>query len=75
VLPLVHNQLDVLSDGLRQPHGQAIRRRLCVLAANLFQLAGEIFFDGNRYTDAAHCYALAAMAGKEAARSTCGRAP
>ncbi|HEY0688572.1 MAG TPA: helix-turn-helix domain-containing protein, partial [Kribbella sp.] len=66
VLPLVRNHLDALSEGLRQPHGQAIRQRLCVLAADLFQLAGEIFFDGNHYTDAAHCYTLAATAGKEA---------
>ncbi|HEU5475178.1 MAG TPA: helix-turn-helix domain-containing protein [Actinophytocola sp.] len=66
VLPMVRTQLDVLADGLRGPHGPAARRRLCLLAADLFQLAGEIFFDGNAYTDAAHCYTLAATAGKEA---------
>jgi hypothetical protein len=44
----------------------ALHRRLCALAADLFQLAGEIHFDANRYTEAAHCYALAASAGKEA---------
>ena len=32
----------------------------------LFQLAGEIFFDSNRYTDAAGCYNIAADAGREA---------
>ncbi|MGH3621978.1 MAG: transcriptional regulator [Sciscionella sp.] len=36
------------------------------MAADLFQVAGEIFFDGDRYTDAAHCYTLAATASKEA---------
>ncbi|WP_241829046.1 helix-turn-helix domain-containing protein [Saccharothrix sp. CB00851] len=66
VLPLVRAQLDVLSTGLRHPQTPAIRQRLCELSADLFQLAGEIFFDGDRYTDAAHCYTLAATAGKEA---------
>src|SRR6266567_2936071 len=32
----------------------------------VFQLAGEVMFDANQYTDAAHCYALAASASKEA---------
>ncbi|MEV0675853.1 helix-turn-helix transcriptional regulator [Actinosynnema sp. NPDC050436] len=69
VLSLVRAQLDVLTDALRRPQTPAIRRRLCELAADLYQLAGEIFFDGDRYTDAAHCYALAATAGREAAAS------
>jgi tetratricopeptide (TPR) repeat protein len=30
------------------------------------QLAGEIFFDANKYSDAAYCYTLAAVASKEA---------
>ncbi|WP_037973540.1 helix-turn-helix transcriptional regulator [Streptomyces sp. NRRL WC-3742] len=42
------------------------RRRLCETTADLLQLAGEIFFDGNRYTDAAQCYALAVSAAREA---------
>ncbi|MGQ0841771.1 helix-turn-helix domain-containing protein [Actinokineospora sp.] len=66
VLPLVRAQFDVLSEGLRRPQTPASRQRLCALSADLFQLAGEIFFDGDRYTDAAHCYTLAATAGKEA---------
>ena len=65
LLPLVRNQLGVLTDGLRRSAGPA-RRQLCLLAADLFQLAGEVFFDGNRYTDAAHCYTLAATAGGQA---------
>jgi transcriptional regulator with XRE-family HTH domain len=66
VLPLVRAQLDVLSEGLRRSQTPGIRQRLCELSADLFQLAGEIFFDGDRYTDAAHCYTLAATASKEA---------
>ncbi|MEU3771588.1 helix-turn-helix transcriptional regulator [Amycolatopsis keratiniphila] len=66
VLPLVRTQLDVLTDALRQSQTPATRRRLCQLAADLFQLAGEIYSDGDRYTDAAHCYTLAAAASKEA---------
>lgn len=67
VLPLVRAQLDVLTEALRRPQTPALRQQLCELTADLFQLAGEIFFDGDRYTDAAHCYTLAATAGKEAA--------
>lgn len=66
VLPLVREQLAALTTRLAEPHDQRAHRRLCGLAADLFQLAGEIFFDANRYTDAAHCYTLAASAGKEA---------
>ncbi|WP_229907734.1 transcriptional regulator [Amycolatopsis oliviviridis] len=66
VLPLVRTQLGVLTDALCQSRAPAIRQRLCELAADLFQLAGEIYFDGDRYTDAAHCYTLAADASKEA---------
>jgi transcriptional regulator with XRE-family HTH domain len=68
-LPLVRAQLHVLTDSLGRPQTSAIRRRLCELTADLYQLAGEIFFDGDQYTDAAHCYALAATADKEAAAS------
>jgi tetratricopeptide (TPR) repeat protein len=66
VLPLVREQLAALTARLAEPHDQRTHQRLCALAADLFQLAGEIFFDGDRYTDAAHCYTLAASAGKEA---------
>ncbi|MFJ3217685.1 transcriptional regulator [Kitasatospora sp. NPDC086801] len=37
-----------------------------MLVGDLYQLAGEILFDANRYTDASHCYTLAAAAGREA---------
>ena len=38
----------------------------CEVIADLYQLAGEIYFDANQYTEAAHCYTLAAIAGQEA---------
>lgn len=36
------------------------------MTADLFQLAGEICFDANHHTEAAHCYTLAAAASREA---------
>ena len=65
VYPLVRDQLSLLIDQLgrrRSARSTAAVRPAC----DLFQLAGEIFFDSNRYTDAAHCYPLAAYAGREA---------
>ncbi|MFC5183587.1 helix-turn-helix domain-containing protein [Actinomadura harenae] len=66
VYPAVHQQLDVLTGALRQPHSQVVHERLCMSVGDLFQLAGEIMFDANMYTDAAHCYTLAADASREA---------
>jgi len=68
VLPLVCDQLDVLIHTWPQPIGRNvdIHRRLCMLASELLQLAGEIFFDANKYSDAAYCYTLSAAASKEA---------
>ncbi len=66
VYPLVRDQLGMLIDSMERTHSPAAHERLCVLACDLFQLAGEIFFDSNRYTDAAYCYTLAASAGREA---------
>ena len=65
VLPLVNTHLAVITSRLRDAGGAA-RQELCVLVSDLFQLSGEIFFDQNRYTDAAHCYTLAADAAREA---------
>jgi len=64
--PIVREHLGVLVSALQRTHSEEVHRELCSLIADLFQLAGEIFFDSNRYTDAAHCYTLAASAGKEA---------
>jgi transcriptional regulator with XRE-family HTH domain len=67
VFPAVCEHLDVLVAGLRQqPDDTPEHRRLAELTAELLQLAGEILFDCNRYTEAAHCYTLAATAGREA---------
>jgi transcriptional regulator with XRE-family HTH domain len=64
--PMVRGQLDVLVSALQQARGSAMHHRVCELASDLFQLAGEILFDGNQYTSAAHCYTLAAQAAREA---------
>jgi len=69
VYPLVRQQLAVLTAHLSSGQPEASHRQLCILACDLFQLAGEICFDGNRYTDAAHCYALAASVGRDAGSS------
>ncbi|MFI6350553.1 helix-turn-helix transcriptional regulator [Streptomyces sp. NPDC050560] len=64
VRPVVTGQLTALNESLSDrpsPHGPR-----CVAAGDLFQLAGELAFDGNRYTDAAAAYSLAASASKEA---------
>lgn len=66
VLPLVCDQLDVLIFDLSRSRGISTHRRLCALTSELLQLAGEIFFDANKYSDAAYCYTLAATASKEA---------
>ncbi|WP_031066967.1 helix-turn-helix domain-containing protein [Streptomyces sp. NRRL WC-3742] len=66
VYPMVRHQLGLLAKGLGEGQSDASRRQLCMLVGDLYQLAGEIFFDANRYTDAAHCYTLAASASKEA---------
>ncbi|MCV2460421.1 helix-turn-helix domain-containing protein [Streptomyces sp. ICN988] len=64
VYPVVQSQLVALNDSLRDGGGQV--GTLCVVAGDLFQLAGELAFDANRYDDAAVSYALAASASKEA---------
>lgn len=65
VLPMVNEHLAVLTGRLRAAGGTA-RAQLCAMASEIWQLSGEIFFDGNRYTDAAHCYNLAADTAREA---------
>jgi transcriptional regulator with XRE-family HTH domain len=66
VYPLARQQLTVITRQMSSGQPEAAHRQLCALACDLFQLAGEICFDGNRYTEAAHCYALAITAGREA---------
>ncbi|MGH3593755.1 MAG: transcriptional regulator, partial [Pseudonocardiaceae bacterium] len=49
VLSLVRDQLNVLIFSLNRSQGISTHRRLCALASELLQLAGEIFFDANNY--------------------------
>ncbi|MFJ9855792.1 helix-turn-helix transcriptional regulator [Streptomyces sp. NPDC101150] len=63
VTAVVRDQLSALTDALKTS-GKA--DTLCSAAGDLFQLAGELSFDNNRYTDAAASYILAASASKEA---------
>ncbi|SMD27430.1 helix-turn-helix domain-containing protein [Kibdelosporangium aridum] len=65
-MPLVRHQLDILCTGLKHQQDDIVRQRLLALTADLLQLAGEIYFDANAYTDAAHSYTLAADASKTA---------
>lgn len=66
VYPLVRHELDFLTAQLGLSHTPATRRRLSMMAGEVFQLAGEIFFDSNHYAEAASCYTTAAIASKEA---------
>ncbi|MEU7634650.1 helix-turn-helix transcriptional regulator [Streptomyces sp. NPDC039016] len=59
VTPVVQGQLGALNDALKESSRGG---GLYEAAGDLFQLAGELSFDGNRYTDAAASYALAASA-------------
>ncbi|MFF2021299.1 helix-turn-helix transcriptional regulator [Streptomyces sp. NPDC058171] len=63
VYPVVREQLTALSESLSTRDAS---RPLLHAAADLFQLAGEVAFDANRYTDAAASYTLAASVSKDA---------
>ncbi|MFD4258000.1 helix-turn-helix transcriptional regulator [Streptomyces sp. NPDC058534] len=64
VYPVVRDQLTTLNEALASNRGSA--RALLSAAADLFQLAGEVAFDGNRYSDAVASYSLAASVSKDA---------
>jgi hypothetical protein len=66
VFAMVRRQLDALTGLLERAHPTTVHRRLCSLAADLFQLSGEVLFDASHHTEAAHCYTFAANAAKEA---------
>ncbi|WP_199185581.1 helix-turn-helix domain-containing protein [Streptomyces carminius] len=65
VYPVVRDQLSSLTKALESRSGREVRV-LCGAAGDLFQLAGELAFDRNRYLDAAAAYTLAASASKDA---------
>lgn len=62
----VLGQLQMLTELLKDAHTASLKRKLNILASDIAQLAGEIFFDKNDYHTAQSCYAFAAMAAKEA---------
>ncbi|MCC9310473.1 helix-turn-helix domain-containing protein [Kitasatospora sp. RB6PN24] len=64
-MTLVRQRISRLADGLTGPNTEAEQAFLCQQVADLYQLAGEILFDMNRYADAAQCYTLAASAARE----------
>uniref|UniRef100_A0AAU2VQD8 Helix-turn-helix domain-containing protein n=1 Tax=Streptomyces sp. NBC_00008 TaxID=2903610 RepID=A0AAU2VQD8_9ACTN len=64
VYPVIRDQLTTLNEALAGHRGSA--RPLLNAASDLFQLAGEVAFDGNRYFDAAASYSLAASISKDA---------
>ncbi|MFJ3930891.1 helix-turn-helix domain-containing protein [Streptomyces sp. NPDC090029] len=64
VYPIIRDQLSTLNEALADTRGNS--RPLLNAAADLFQLAGEVAFDANRYTDAASSYSLAASVSKDA---------
>ncbi|MET7298338.1 helix-turn-helix transcriptional regulator [Embleya sp. NPDC005575] len=65
VRPIVRDQLSTLNSSL-DGGSTAELQGLCGAAGDLFQLAGELAFDGDRYADAAASYTLAAVASREA---------
>lgn len=65
VYPVIRDQLTTLSEALAGNCGNP--QPLLSAAADLFQLAGEVAFDGNRYSDAVASYTLAASVSKDAA--------
>ncbi|MFF2325623.1 MULTISPECIES: helix-turn-helix transcriptional regulator [unclassified Streptomyces] len=64
VYPVIRDQLTALNEALAGHRGST--RPLLDAASELFQLAGEVAFDGNRYSDAAASYSLAASISKDA---------
>jgi transcriptional regulator with XRE-family HTH domain len=66
VLDGVLGQFKTLTSFLKGSHSAPIHTRLAILASDLAQLAGEIFFDANEYGVAASCYTFAMATAKEA---------
>ncbi len=66
VLPTVESQIRTLTRGLQQSHNTEQHRQLCALAGDVFQLAGEVFFDSNRYSEAGQYYAAAIDVSRDA---------
>lgn len=66
VLDGVLGQLRMYIQFLKDTHTAQTRQRLCALASDMGQLAGEIFFDLHDHDTAQSCYMFAASSAKEA---------
>ena len=66
VLDGVLGQLKTLTGFLREPASHVVHKQICILASDLAQLVGEIWFDSNEYAVAQSCYSFAADAANEA---------
>ncbi|MFI1362076.1 helix-turn-helix transcriptional regulator [Streptomyces griseochromogenes] len=66
VYPVIRHQLALLAKSLVEVRSEIDRKRLRMQVGNLYQLAGELFFDARDDALSAHCYTLAANAAKEA---------
>ncbi|WEH41882.1 helix-turn-helix transcriptional regulator [Streptomyces sp. AM 2-1-1] len=64
VYPVIRDQLTTLNEALANHRGSP--QPLLHAASELFQLAGEVAFDGNRYSDAVGSYSLAASISRDA---------
>jgi hypothetical protein len=60
-------QLKTVTGLLGDARGVSLQSGLGILASDLAQLAGEVFFDTNDYSMAQSCYTFAAATAKEAA--------
>jgi hypothetical protein len=65
VLDGVIGHLKTLLQFLKESHSSQVHQRLCTLASEASQLAGEIFFDRHDHMTAQSCYVFAAAAAKE----------
>ena len=65
VFSSAYEQANRLTTAMCRPQPGAVRRRLCALTADVLQLAGEVLFDANQYSEAAQCYTLSATAARE----------
>ncbi len=66
VLDGILGQFKTLTSFLKESHSASIHTGLAILASDLAQLVGEIFFDANEYGVAASCYTFAMATAKEA---------
>ncbi|MGW1602948.1 helix-turn-helix transcriptional regulator [Streptomyces eurythermus] len=64
--PVIRRHLGSLTEDMERARGHTGHKRVGTRVADLYQLAGELFFDARDNALSAHCYALAASAAKEA---------